>query len=311
VARPLVTWVPSLVGSLQTFVCGYLDKFEETRARKARGIIMSHFERVWLGMLTRSTKYSGTNSRIVLIVNEDGHESLHHTFPDTSQDDQEQGEANLYELDVATQTIEPQNLGNSSVRVGIRGADMWKPEHVVLWGEQLTGGAILPVGIETDIETSLSTDQTEGNISIPVRSLALGTDRMRINRLLMLMSTKKDKHAGTNSPIELQVSVGGAIVVDFDIPDTPQQEQERAQANLYFVPVNNPFTKGDLTNNSITLRIKGADMWTPASFFLFGLDDARGRPESMVPLVHEPTWPHGSMSTDSSEGDSSVTLTLA
>lgn len=271
---------------------------------------MSHFRRVWLGMLTRNTRYSGTNSRIVLIVNEDGNESLHHTFPDTSQDDQEQGEANLYELDVSAQTIERSNLDNSSVRVGIRGADLWRPEHVVLWGEQLTGGAILPVGIETDIGAALSTDQKEGNISLPIRTLALGSDRMTINRLLMLMTTANIKYAGTDSPVELQVSVDGAIAVDFEIPDTPQQEQERAQANLYFVPVNNPFTKGDLTNSSITLRIKGADMWTPRSFFLFGLDDASGRPESMVPLVHEPKWPHGPMSTDSSEGDASAALAL-
>ncbi len=272
---------------------------------------MSHFRRVWLGMLTRNTADSGTNSRIVLIVNENGLESLHHTFPDSSQDDQEKGEANLYQLDVAAQSIEPENLDNSSVRVGIRGDDLWRPEHIVLWGERLTGGAIIPVGIETEIGTTISTDEGEGNISLPVRRLALGSDRMRINRLLMLMTTANIKHAGTDSPIELEVSAGGAVLVDFDVPDTPQQEQERAQANLYFVPVNNPFTKTDLTNSSISLRIKGADMWTPSSFFLFGLDDASGRPESMVPLVHERTWPHGSMSTDPSEGVSSVALTLA
>ena len=87
----------------------------------------------------------------------------------------------------------------------------------------------------------------------------------------MLMTTANIRRAGTDSPIELQVSVGGAVVVDFDVPDTPQQEQ--AQANLYFVPVNEPFTRADLTDTSISLAIKGADAWTPRSFFLFGLND--------------------------------------
>ena len=266
--------------------------------------------RIWLGMLTRNKRHSGTNSRIVLIVNENGAESLHHTFDKTSQRDQQQGEANLYHLHRDPLVFNPENLDNSSVRVGIRGADMWRPEHIVLWVEDVDTGAIIPVAIETDIGTSLSTDEGEGNISLPVRSLSLGSDRMTINRLLMLMTTADIRHAGTGSPIELQVSVGGAVVLHFDVPDTPQADQKRGQGNLYFVPVNNPFTKADLTNNSLSLTIKGANMWTPRSFFLFGLNEASDRPDTMVPLVHEHPWPHGSMSTDSSEGVPSVTLTL-
>ncbi len=55
-----------------------------------------HLRRVFTAMLTRNTDGTGTNSRIVLIINDNGIDRLHHTFSDTSQDDQERGQANLY-----------------------------------------------------------------------------------------------------------------------------------------------------------------------------------------------------------------------
>lgn len=272
---------------------------------------MPDLTHLWAGMLTRNSPgYAGTNSRIVLIVCQNGFDRLHHTFSDTPQDDQERGQANLYELNVATNNIDPDALDNSSIRVGIRGDDLWCPEHFVVWGE-CTDGTIRPLAIETDLSVRLSTAQDEGNLSLPLRLVNPADERMPIRRLLMLMTTADEPNAGTDSPIELQITSGGSLVVDFDIPDTPQAEQERAQANFYFVPVSSPFTKADLTSTSIRLRIRGGDMWIPGSFFLFGLDDAEGRPESLVPLVHIPTWrPRRRLSTDSSEGVSSVELEL-
>lgn len=52
----------------------------------------------WVGMRTFSAKHSGTDSPIVLTVNDNGTEQLHHTFSDTPQRDQETGEANLYDV---------------------------------------------------------------------------------------------------------------------------------------------------------------------------------------------------------------------
>lgn len=149
-----------------------------------------------------------------------------------------------------------------------------------------------------------------------------GDRTMEINRLLLLMTTGGqlpethflaegfDTAPGTNSPIELQIESGGALVVHFRFPDTPQHDQEPGQANLYFAPVPTRFTKAQLGGNSIILQIKGDDAWLPTNFFLFGLDDATGRPEQLVPLVHLPDWPFGFMSTDSSEGIETVTLPL-
>ncbi len=269
---------------------------------------MSHLRRLWVGMVTKNTRDSGTNDRTVLIVNVDGTERLHNTFQDTSQRDQERGEANLYELNVQGNGIIPEDLTNSSVRLGIRGGNAWRPEHYVVWGERLTGGAIIPIAVETDIGVTLSTQTSEGNISLPLRLVGLAAQDRQINRLLMMMTTADVSDAGTNSGIELQISTGGAVVVDFDIPNTPQEEQERAQANFYYVPVNSRFTAGDLASDSIQLSIKGSDKWLPSSFFLFGLDDATGRPEFLVPLVHIRDWNLGWLSTDTSEGVSSVSL---
>jgi len=262
---------------------------------------MPHLRRLWAGMLTRYTVRSGTRDPIVLIVNENGIDRLHYTFPGDYHH-----KAELYEVNVAANNIIPENLNNSSIRVGIRGEDLWRPEHFVVWGERFTGGAIIPLAIETGL-IGISADASEGNLSFPLRLVGLGNEDMPINRLLMLMTTAEED-AETNSPITLQISSEGSPIVDFDFPDTPQWDQEWGQANLYFVPVISPFTKRGLARDAISLRIRGDDAWLPASFFLIGLDDAKGRPEALVPLVHVRNWTLGWLSTDTSEGVPSVRL---
>jgi hypothetical protein len=266
---------------------------------------MSHLRRLWAGMLTRNVEDAGTDSRIALTV-----EGTQLTFPDTAQEDQERGRANLYEVGVQDHNIIPENLSNSSIRAVILGSDAWRPEHFVVWGERFTGGAIVPLAIETGISAQLSTTSSEGNAALPLRLVGTGSRSMNINRLLLMMTTANSDDAGTNDKISLTITATGGEVVDFDIPDTPQDDQERGQANLYFVPVNSPFTRNSLGSNSIRLSTSGTDAWRPASLFLFGLDDAAGRPEALVPLVNLRSWPLGQLSTDSSEGSGSVTLPL-
>jgi len=277
---------------------------------------MTKINTIWIGMLTRnSPNYAGTDSPIVLIIDESGFsgsDRLQHTFDDTPQRDQERGQANLYELSTASKIIEFEDLTNTSIRIGIRGSDIWYPEHIFLWGE-LENGIIQPLAIRLSIETTLrlSTDKEEGNLSNPIRLINRGEDDMEINRLLMLMTTADKKYAGTNSDIELQIPSGGNLVVDFEIPSTPQDEQERGQANFYLIPVLTSFSKRDLNNISVRLRIKGNDKWLPESVYLFGSNTIDDRTLSrLVPLVHISSWPHGWMSTDSSEGESSIPLTL-
>jgi hypothetical protein len=272
---------------------------------------MSHLKNLWVGMTTRNTTDAGTDSSIFLTVTSNNIEQLHHTFPDTLQDDQERGQANLYSINVATNDIFSERLTTNSISVGIDGKDQWSPQHIVVWGNS-DGGAVIPLGIATNITDRLSKAQNEGRRTLPIPPVNPGSDTLQINRLLMLMLTADAPDSGTEHAISIQISSGGRLVVDSEITDTPQKDQDTSQANLYFVPVKSSFTRRSLNASSITLRILGDDVWTPSQFFLFGLDDAAGRPESLVPLVHIPSWQPGlpSLSTDISEGKPSVKLPL-
>jgi len=281
--------------------------------------------RLWTGMLTRGSNDSGTDSRIALIINQGGATVLDHTFSDTAQADQETSQANLYELNVAENNIIPENLSDSSILVGIRGSDAWRPQHFFVWGERLAPGQfglreVVPLAIETDISTTLSTDDDEGSLTLALRRVAKGSSSMQINRLFMLLTTGGEPDddliaegvipRDTDSPIEIQIVSEGRLVVLSEIRDTPQDDLELGAANFYSAPVIAPFTRRSLDDNSITLRLKGLDNWEPASLFIFGLDDAAGRPESIVPLVHLPRWPHGMLEADPTTGAASVTLEL-
>jgi hypothetical protein len=274
-------------------------------------------KRLWVAMLTRRAKpvigdNTGTDSKVSLSINVDGAELLNQVFPTTDQEDQESAQANLYEFNVEGKGIEPGLLTNSSVLLKISGEDLWNPEHFFAWGEVPPGTAlqnklIVPLVIETGITRTLSRNGNEGVDDIRLRLVEKGNSRMRINRLLILLTTK-DK---TDNPLEIQIVSNDRLVALSEIRDTAQDDLETGSANFYTLPVIIPFTKSSLNNQSITLRIKGGmDAWQPASFFLFGLDDAAGRPESIVPLVHLPQWPFGSMEPDTTNGIASRTLPL-
>ena len=55
---------------------------------------------------------------------------------------------------------------------------------------------------------------------------------------------------------------------------------------------------------------EGNDAWKPQVLLVFGLDTASGRPNQVVCLVSLPVWGPRWMSTDTSEGDPSVDLTV-
>jgi hypothetical protein len=271
------------------------------------------------------TKGGGTDSKISLSINAGGVELLNQVFPDSEQIDQDSEQANLYEFNVERRRIEPSLLTNSSVRLQILGGDPWTPEHFFAWGEMsprtaLDNPALFPLVIETNIPQVLSTEPSEGVASIPLRLVAKGGNSMRINRLLILLTTfgKQDSDGAiagppsdTDNVLEVQIVTNDRLVVLSEIRDTFQDDLEFGSANFYTMPVLFPFTKSALNNQSITLRIKGGmDNWLPTSVFIFGLDDAEGRPESIVPLVHFPDWPFGFMEPDRTNGMASITLPL-
>jgi hypothetical protein len=286
---------------------------------------MTKISSLYAAMLTRNTKDSGTGSKIVLIANIYGIDRLHYTFPPSPQKDRVQGQANLYRVAIAEAIpLDTQFLLRTYFRVAIRGTDLWRPEHVLIWGIPRGNNPIVPMATGLDLRTSgvqrgnrvgtdkpliLSTDEAEGDVSFPLLSVSLGGNAVPIQRLLVLMTTADKPDAGTGSSVILQIVRDAQLMVTFTLPDTPQNDQRRGQANWYFIPVPVDFTKGSLARNArITLTIGGTDAWLPSSFMVFGFDSKEGPPAYIVPLVHVDPWNLGWLSTDPSEGKSTIEL---
>ena len=203
--------------------------------------------------------------------------------------------------------FESNQLTNSSIRVGIRSDDAWSPQHVLVLGN--TERRVLALAMETDLDNWLSTDSSEGKLTIPVRLVSPGTSSTVIRRVMLLVYTGSGDEVQTDSAIELQITAGGNLVVQQQIPDTTQDDLEQYTGNWYFVDAAVPFTRGDvLSNGGIKLRILGTDAWVPKTLFVFGLDTAEGRPNEVVHLVSIPEWNLGTLSTDLQEGSPSVNL---
>jgi hypothetical protein len=205
-------------------------------------------------------------------------------------------------------------LTNSSIRVGIRSDDAWAPQDLMLLGnipgDPKTPAEVVALALETDINNSLSTDSSEGKLTMPLRLVSPGNDNTVINRVMLLVYTGAGDD-GTNSPVQLQIAANGELVLDQQIPDTPQDDFEKYTGNWYFVNAATSFTRGQIrSNGSIQLSILGDDAWLPSLLFLFGLDTKTGRPNTVVPLVSIPGWNLGTLSTDSEEGNTSVNLPL-
>ncbi|MBA3424335.1 MAG: hypothetical protein H0U04_07260 [Rubrobacter sp.] len=196
------------------------------------------------------------------------------------------------------------------MRIGTRGSDAWRPSVIAAWCERFTTGNVVPLGYDEVIETVLSTDSSEGRISLPVRQIVGGRVRTDINRVMLVTGTNIGDSA-TDSPIHVRITAGQSIIVDYTIPDTTQDDLEGAEGNVYFLPVLSQFTRSQLTDSSIVLSIEGGDAWLPMVVAMFGLDAASGQPGTIVPLVHASPWGFGVLSRDAEEGVESVTLPLA
>jgi hypothetical protein len=261
-------------------------------------------DRMWFATLTRNIEDAGSDDLLNLTVNIDG--------IDVVADDVAwmMRRGNAYLLGNAHfPPFETSDLTNSSVRLGIRGDDAWAPEHVFVFGRAQR--TLVPVAIETDLDTTLSTDANEGHLTMPLRLVTPGNSTTVIRRLLLLVGTSGTDDAGTDSDIELEITAG-SVALTRRIPSTPQDDQEEWRSNWYFFDVPTPFTRGDvLSGGGITLRILGDDAWLPESVLLFGLDTPAGRPTTIVPIVSIVNWDLGWLSTDTSEGKPSVPLPVS
>ena len=266
---------------------------------------MPFIRNIWVATLTKNSSDAGTDSQTVFIMNKGGLDIVHRDMQLLREVDRGGGSFTI--IDVSESQILPENY---YLRIGTRGDDAWLPGVIAVWCQRFSSGNIVPLGYNEQLNQALSTDSSEGRISLPLPLVTTGHVRTQIVRVMLMTVT----HAGdfaTDSPIHVRITRGNEVVVDHTIPDTPQPDLESLQANLYFLPVLSPFTRSQLTDASIELSIKGDDAWRPITVVMFGLDTASGNPGQIVPLVHVHPWQFGVLSTDSSEGIRSVALPLA
>jgi hypothetical protein len=292
---------------------------------------MATIEKLWLATLTKNEDDAGTDAGALnLTIDIDGEDLADIDFgflngsggglgPDSGWLDQGQaaisGGAYGNPGEPLPSPIDSNLLTNSSIRLGIRDDDAWGPQHVLVVGQTLpefVPSQIIALAMETDLTHWLSTDSSEGHLTMPIRLVGSGSATTLVRKVLLLVYTASGGNVETDSPIQLQISAGGALVADQTIIDTPQDDLEQYTANWYFVDVAVPFTKGDVASNGgIRLGILGDDAWLPTQVFVFGLDTENGRPNEVVTLVAIPQWDLGWLSTDPSEGKSSIDLPVS
>jgi hypothetical protein len=274
---------------------------------------MSNIEILWLAHLNRDTGDAGSDSTINLTVNVDGDDVLDKDFGSNVGD----GEAYLNggsELDAPFDTA---GLTNSSIRLGVRGDDAWAPSDVLLFGHSLAefqSGVAVPLAMETGLTERLSTDPSEGPLTVPLRRVGAGSSSTEIRRVLLLVHTQwatRSTDTGTDSAIQLEIFLGENLILREEIADTSQSDLEKASSNWYVMDAPIPFTRAEIqARGRIVLSILGDDAWKPQVLFVFGLDTASGRPDEVVSLVSRPVWGPRWMSSDTSEGDPSVDLPI-
>ena len=270
---------------------------------------MSTIDVLSLAHLNRNTGNAGSDSTINLTINVDGEDIVDRDFGSNVGD----GEAYLNGWDQLDPPFDSAVLTNSSVRIGVRGDDAWGPGEVLVFGQSLAepgSGVAVPLVVESGLTDFLSTDPSEGPLTVPLRRVEPGTSSTVIRRVLLLVYTQwSTEDSGTDSAIQLEVFADENLILREEIDDTSQSDLEKATANWYVMDAPVPFTRGEVqAGGRIVLSILGKDAWKPMVLFVFGLDTASGRPNQIVTLVSLPVWGPRWMSKDTTEGDPSVDL---
>jgi hypothetical protein len=273
---------------------------------------MNRFTSISAAIRTRHGRFSGTSSRPCLVITQSGVDRLNRAMLPTSTIGSIRRGESLYFYqplpvddggEISDSHLSPDDL---YVRLATTSSDLWEPELVLVWASSNRMG-IVPLALDVDVRSGLSTDPGEGVVSVPIRRVLIGVDTMLIGSLLLVVVTYDAPYAGTDDPISLRISTASGRVVDHVITDTPQTDLEIDTANIYEVPVDKPFRKSELLEGAeMKLTIHGTDKWVPKKIFLFGLDRAKGQPDAVVPLVK--LYDPGPLSADPTEGVPSLHL---
>ncbi len=275
---------------------------------------MGLFTSISAAIRTRHGRFSGTSGRPWIIVNQSGVDLLNAPMLSSGTVGRVRRGESLYfyqplpgegGLSGKDDLIEPEDL---YVRLATTSSDRWEPELAIVWATSKEKGTV-PLAIETDMPCRLSTNLREGSVSAPIRRVQPGDDETTIEQLLLVVVTYDAPYAGTDDPVSLRVTTPETTPVDYVIKDTPQTDLEIDTANIYEIPVDIPFRRGQLRGSEdaqIRLTIHGSDKWVPKKLFLFGLGHPAERPVTVVPLVkiRDP----GPLSVNPAEGVPSINL---
>lgn len=271
-----------------------------------------YLEYLYIATRTRNVENAGSSNKPDLIIN-GGLKKIPFTDEHRSR-----GRAGFARIDIGDLELLPEEIDYS---IAAGGNNLWKLDHAAVWGQRVNSGNIYPLSFGAAQE--LSKDEDEGVLSFTPPLVSLGSDTMLIRRLLIVLHTSplvdyplpprssSVQETGTDSDVNLQIGATSGLVVDYDLPETPQADLKRSHANYYISAVPTPFTRQQLTDESIVLSIRGENRWDPLIVVIFGIDTIQSDARALVPLVHVELWPFMPMSTDPEEGVESVRLPLA
>jgi uncharacterized protein YcgI (DUF1989 family) len=91
---------------------------------------MANVEKLSLVALTRSTSNAGSGDVLNVTIDIDGNDVVDENF----WQERETGQGSFDEAEHTINNLETTHLTNSSIRLGTRGDDAWRPQHVMLLG---------------------------------------------------------------------------------------------------------------------------------------------------------------------------------
>jgi hypothetical protein len=204
-------------------------------------------------------------------------------------------------------------LDPSSIRFGIRGADLLYPRHIIVWGladlplaNYLTAPATVrtpvPLGLALNVNKRLSTTFSEGPQSMliprvaPWRRANPADAERRVDQVIVTIGLGSDSNAPSPSPVSFRIlAADGTLLCSQTLEGADSLRSGEWKTWLF--PVTTPFTWSDIMPippppQPCRLRVEGENMLQVAHVYAFGIDSS-STPAAILPLVHSAnidTW---------------------
>lgn len=292
---------------------------------------MAQLREIYLALRTRNVSDAETANPPVLVIKRD--DDLLWSHPLFGGYVSDRGAGAVFRFDVA-------NAGLDSVGLNLQlwagGDDAWSPEHVIAWGTtgERREERVIPLAAFLDLADPLtpqnrgvwiSGDSSEGERILFLPIVGRGRDDTRARRLIVVTATDAYgamfpaaagpggdfEETGTDGPLILQAGAPGRMLLDYELPRTPQSDQDHGGGGFYLVDLAAPFSRADLQSGQFTLTIGTDDWWKPDFFAVFGVDTEIFGPNALIPFVAASAFDLKQMSSDPSEGWHSVVLPTA